>query len=494
MKGALSRRLDAAMCSGCLAKMVEIDRLKKVAGKQARRIAELEAKLGRQPRTQGERPFGESTPSAREPFKPNAPEENRRKRGGAKPGHPGRGRSVPPPTGEPEPLAAPPLCPDCGAPTESHKVEERHVRDHVPERTVDRTFLVETRRCRACGGSFEAEVPGVLPRRKYANQFLADAAAEHYLEGRTQGDVCSRFGIGAGAFNGAMQWIAGLLAPCMEDALVPRFLAAPVRFSDETGHREDGVGRYSWLLGSADTAIFLVGKSRAGAEVLDLLAPFLEGVERLAGVLVVDRYAAYGPLPFHLQYCYAHLLRDVKGLAKEFPDSPEVQAFCAALAHGLAAAMRLQSSTLPDDLHYAAAAAIKAEIVRLCAAEAKHPGVQSIQTIFRENPHRLYHWADDRRVPADNNYSERSLRPLVISRKISFGTQSAEGSAARGILMSVLHTLRRQGDDPAARLREALDLHARDPAADIAAFLFPPRDPPPPLRCGPAATPILLAQ
>ena len=491
MKGALSRRLGVAMCSGCLSKMVEIDRLKREVGKRDKRIAALEAKLGRQARTQAERPFGDSTPSSKEPFKANAPEEDRKKRGGARVGHCGHGRSVPPPTGEPEPLAAPLVCPGCGAPTESHKVEERHVRDHIPERIVDRTILVETRRCRACAGSFEAEVPGVLPRRKYTNQFLADAAAEHYLAGRTQGDVCSRFGIGAGAFNGAMQWIAELLRPCM-DQLVLRFLAAPVRFSDETGHREDGAGCYSWLLSSADASIFQVGKSRAGAVVLDLLAPSLEGVARLAGVLVVDRYVAYGPLPFHLQYCFAHLLRDVQALAKDFPEVPEVQVFCAALASQLAAAMRLHCRPLPDDLYYPQATAAKSEIIRICTAQARHPGVQAIQTIFRENSHRLYHWADDRRVPADNNYSERSIRPLVIARKISFGTQSERGSATRSVIMSVLHTLRKQGGSPAEKLREALDLHARDPGTDIAAFLFPARPPQPQLRCGPATVPTLL--
>ncbi len=491
MKGALSRRLDVAMCSGCLSKMTEIDRLKKKLAKQAKRIAALEKRLSCQPRTQAERPFGDSTPPSKEPFKANSLEENRRKRGGAKPGHAGHGRSVPPPTGEPEPLAAPSICPDCGVPTELHKVEERHVRDHIPERIVDRTILVETRRCRGCGSSFEAEVPGVMPRCKYSNQFLADAAVEHYLLGRTQGDVCLRFGIGYGAFNGAMQSIADLLGPCME-LLIRRFLDAPVRFSDETGHREDGKACYSWLLSSAEASIFLVGQSRSGDVVLERLAAFMEDIARFAGVLLVDRYAAYPRLPFHLQYCFAHLLRDVQSIAKDFPEIPEVQTFCAALAHELAEAMRLHSSLIPDDLYYAKAAAIKARIVRICDASAKHPGVQSIQTIFRENPHRLYHWADDRRVPADNNYSERGLRPLVISRKISFGTQSERGSATRSVLMSVLHTLRKQGHDPAARLKEALDLYARDPGADIAAFLFPAHDPPPPLRSGPARLPTLL--
>jgi transposase len=43
-------------------------------------------------------------------------------------------------------------------------------------------------------------------------------------------------------------------------------------------------------------------------------------------------------------------------------------------------------------------------------------------------------------LPADNNLAERSIRPLVIMRKISGGTRSAEGSKTRLTLASVFHT------------------------------------------------------
>jgi hypothetical protein len=56
---------------------------------------------------------------------------------------------------------------------------------------------------------------------------------------------------------------------------------------------------------------------------------------------------------------------------------------------------------------------------------AQHAGVQSVQTIFRENAHRLYHWARDRAIPADNNFAERELSRFggMIARKISFASQ-----------------------------------------------------------------------
>jgi len=472
------------MCPGCLGKMREIDRLKRKVHTQAERIAALEKKLGERARSPDESPFGEGTPSSKVPFKTNASEETRGRRGGAKPGHRGHGRNVPPARGAGEPLAAPRSCPKCGGITENRKTEHRHIWQYIPEQIAERHFLVETRQCTGCHQLVEAKVPDVPPRGKYSHAFVAHAACQHYLDGRTQGDVCGRLGIGRGAFNASMQALADMLDPCM-DSLVRQFLAAAVRFGDETGFREDGVGKYAWLLSTSQVSLFLAGQSRAASVPLDLLQPYLTAEKRFAGVLVVDRYVVYGRLPFELQYCYAHLKRDAEKLEKQFPHDPEVKRFCRALTRQLSAAMRLRRRKLSDRLYYVRAAAIKAEIIRISDSQASHPDIQDLQNVFRKNSHRLYHWAHDRRVPPDNNYSERGLRPLVIARKLSFGTQSARGSRTRTVIMSVLHSLRKQGHDPVARLCEAMNLMTRNPKADIAAFLFPPVQPEPPLRRAP---------
>ena len=477
----LSRKLDVAMCSGCLQKMREIDRLRRKLKKKSRRITALEKKLGERARSPDETTFGEGTPSSKLRFKANATEKNRQRKGGAKPGHPGHGRKQAPASSPAEKLTAPGSCPNCGGMTESRKMEKRHVKDYIPERTIQRHFLVETRECKHCGKLLEAKVPDVLPRAKYSNPFVAHGACQHYLDGRTQGDVCERLDIGRGAFNYAMQNLGDMLEPCM-DRLVRQFLADVVRFGDETGLREDGVGRYAWLLSTPRVSLFLAGQSRAASVPLDLFKPHMLPDTLFGGVLVVDRYAAYRCLPFELQYCYAHLKRDAEKLQKQFPDDPEVKCFSRALIRQLSAAMRLRKKKLSDARYYARAAQIKANIIRICESEARHTGIQELQNVFRKNRHRLYHWARDRRVPADNNYSERSLRPLVIARKLSFGTQSAKGSRTRSILMSVLHSLKKQGHDPAARLCDAINFKAQNPKADLVAFLFPPTERAPPLR------------
>ena len=59
-------------------------------------------------------------------------------------------------------------------------------------------------------------------------------------------------------------------------------------------------------------------------------------------------------------------------------------------------------------------------------------------------------------VPADNNAAERSLRHLVISRKVSGGTRSEQGTESKMTLASIFGTWRAQGLNPLAACRQLL--------------------------------------
>ena len=167
-------------------------------------------------------------------------------------------------------------------------------------------------------------------------------------------------------------------------------------------------------------------------------------------------------MPCSIQYCYAHLLRMVKDLEKNFPENAEIKAFVEALAPQLANAVSLRTLNITDRQFKRQAAKIKNEIINITNRQAKHPAIQKVQDIFREKAERLYHWADDRNIPADNNLAERHLRPLVIARKISFGSQSNAGAKTREILMTVLHTLKKRTTDVTLAFKSALDKLAED--------------------------------
>ena len=59
-------------------------------------------------------------------------------------------------------------------------------------------------------------------------------------------------------------------------------------------------------------------------------------------------------------------------------------------------------------------------------------------------------------VPSDNNASERSLRPLVISRKISGGTRSEQSTHTKMTLASLFGTWRAQRLNPLTACRQML--------------------------------------
>lgn len=127
-----------------------------------------------------------------------------------------------------------------------------------------------------------------------------------------------------------------------------------------------------------------------------------------------------------------------------------------------------------SDTHFSATSAdVKAQVIAAVDRPAAHLGIRRIHNIFREHASRLYHWAADRAIPAENNRAERGLRPTVIARKVSFGSQSDAGANTRGILMSVLVTLKKRGFDVTTRLKEVLDEIARNPTHNAFPLLFP---------------------
>jgi transposase len=444
-----------------LKKQQEIDRLRE-------ENTRLKDRLRYQERTAREGAFGSSTPSSKIPVKPSTEATSVSRAGGARPGHRGHGRrrldAAPADGVHRVPVGQ--RCPDCGGPLQHKGRAARSVVDVEPLRRQVIRYELEQKYCPRCRRAVAARAPGVLPRNLLGNRLLAHVAVQHYVYGVTLGQLENQLDIGYGTLLGGLHQLAGYFEPVMEK-LVRDYRRAPVKHADETGWRTDGHNGYAWLFCTETISLFRFRGSRSAQ-----VAQAVLGVRRLRGVLVVDRYHGYNRAPCPLQYCYAHLLRDVEDLEKEFPNQPEIQRFVGALAPLLARAMHLRGLQLSAAQFRVQAAQTRAEIEAVTSASAQHPGIQKIQNLFREKADRLYHWAEDSAVPADNNRAERELRPLVIARKVSFGSQSEAGAHTREVLMSVLHTLRKRTADVTGAFQRVLDRLAQDPKADLYRLLF----------------------
>jgi transposase len=182
------------------------------------------------------------------------------------------------------------------------------------------------------------------------------------------------------------------------------------------------------------------------------------------GTLVSDFYAGYHGHDGPHQRCWPHLLRAIRDLRAAHPGDGELTAWAEAVHDLYREARRVAAS----DADFAARVAARAEVERrLSAACAPYwaEGRPAPQATLCQRGDRfldaLFAFVLDPAVPADNNLAERSLRPLVVARKVSGGSRSEAGSQTRMALAPLFATWLAQGRDPFAACRDLL----RAPAA-----------------------------
>jgi transposase len=248
--------------------------------------------------------------------------------------------------------------------------------------------------------------------------------------------------------------------PIYED-LREKIRASDVIHADETSWRSDGVGHFVWFAGNENLAFFHIDRHRS-AEV----AKTIFG-EDFNGTLVRDRYAAYNGIGVDWQVCIAHIITKAKEISAEHALLPQTEKdaatgpFCDRVmdlgSRLCDAGQKLKSGDIP----WKAAAKIEKRFVtqlgNLCKRPLRFKPAETLRA-YLAGPEQKFLFTFLRRpgVPPTNNHAEQSLRPLVIFRKICFGTRSESGLKTHSILPSLVQTARRQGVHPRKFLQTLL--------------------------------------
>lgn len=245
--------------------------------------------------------------------------------------------------------------------------------------------------------------------------------------------------LSVGALVGVVTRVAEQATEPLAD-LAAAIRASPVVHADETGWREAGRNGYIWSFSTPQLRLFRHG-TRAKAMVASVLG------EAFAGVLVSDFYAAYTHDDGLHQYCWAHLLRDLQTLVEQHPEEAAVRGWAAAVG---AVFRRAQAGTSGgESARWRLWRACEADLRQLCAPEPNaHLPQETLCVRILRHLESLFVFVTEPGVPPTNNAAERSLRPLVISRKISGGTRSAQGTTTKLQLASLFGTWRAQGLNP----------------------------------------------
>jgi hypothetical protein len=241
------------------------------------------------------------------------------------------------------------------------------------------------------------------------------------------------------------------------DQLLVEVRAQAVVHQDETSWRENGANGYIWTTASEGPAAvrhYEYSPSRGHQVALRLI-----GVG-FRGVLVSDFYAAYNLIPGRHQRCWVHLLRDLHELKDAHAARTDVVAWAVAVrqiydqAHAWLATHPMASAAERGS-QYVARYQQACALGQQYAFAKGHPCWALAKRLLRHQAE-LFQFVLQPGVPADNNLAERSLRPVVIMRKISGGTRSPEGTKTRLTLASLLATWQARGQNPFLECLNAL--------------------------------------
>ena len=233
--------------------------------------------------------------------------------------------------------------------------------------------------------------------------------------------------------------------------------ASPVAYGDETGWREDGRNGYLWSFSTPKVRYFLYRPSRSRQVVEEVLGNEFEGV------LVSDFYGAYNVYQGPHQRCWAHLLRDIHQLKERLPEHEGLARWSQRVQEVYDQAQAYPGpdpglpQTVRQSLRVKQQQRFQEQLWSICqpCLGSDTPMRILCQRVERFLPE-LFTFIVEPRAGADNNPAERSLRPPVVSRKISGGTRSRQGSETKTILASLFGTWRLQGRNPYHALNSIL--------------------------------------
>jgi hypothetical protein len=250
--------------------------------------------------------------------------------------------------------------------------------------------------------------------------------------------------------------VATLRGQGLYEDLKEKLRVAVALNADETGWRQDGINHYLWYAGNEDLALYHIDRHRSAEAAKLLLGADFEGV------LTTDGYAAYNAVNAkERQTCLAHLLRNCEEIKQEillkapqFQD-PEALVFAEELSElfkdACAQGGKLRAGKISPATALSRRRSFYRQLDTICSRPLNDEKALTLKrrlTDSDKDKPRLFTFLKYPNLQPTNNQAERSLRGMVIFRKISMGTRSPGGSHTHSVLPSLLLTAQRQGRHP----------------------------------------------
>jgi transposase len=343
----------------------------------------------------------------------------------------------------------PACCTACGGVLKSSS-HEPHVVQQVE--LAARSFEVTEHRaawlwCPRCRAHECAQLPEVLrksglfgPRMRAFVAYLKGAGHMSYTT--IQSLLTDVFGIRvssgylAKVVNRASAALAASYAQ-LRDALASQ----PWLNVDETGHKDNGKSHWVWCFRAPGFSVFRIDPSRGSCVLEDVLG------QAYGGVMGADYFSAYrkymgtGVL---MQFCMAHLIRDVRYLTtmhnkviKNYGD--RVLKALKALFKILHRRDKMSAQHFAKRMEEA-----KQTVIRKALSAPSYSQPQNMARRFKQHGESYFRFMTTPGVEPTNNLAEQAIRHVVIDRRITQGTRGDNGMRWSERIWTVLATCAQQ--------------------------------------------------
>jgi hypothetical protein len=341
-------------------------------------------------------------------------------------------------------------CPHCSTPLTNLRETVRYLEDIVipalAELTIVEKQRIETGFCTQCRKWHSA-----IPIRKQVcslgenvrGRIVYCITVLGMTFEKVERDLKDTFGITVG--NGELTHIltteAAKLLPEYHDIDV-RICGAPAAHYDETSHpvQKEGQGQHGWVKTASDSpdTIFRLGQTRGKGNAKAL-------IHHQDQPIITDDYSAYDGLSDKHGLCWAHPKRKFQDLAESSTLTDDRRLHCQKFYERFCTVVGTVKTIVhsPYDRQERAKEADRCRplIGTLMTPSVHDPKkLATLKKTFLSNTEHYLLCILEPNIPMTNNKAERAIRPLVIKRKLSFGSKTQKGADVMSILLSVCLT------------------------------------------------------
>jgi transposase len=244
--------------------------------------------------------------------------------------------------------------------------------------------------------------------------------------------------------------------PCYNELLghLPSLTAVHV---DETGfYKNDGAKLWAWVFRTSLFALFKIAPSRGSNVLIEVLG------KEFNGVLGCDYFSAYHKYmkDFNvvMQFCLAHLIRDVKYLV-EFPDA-SIKHYGTKILDALRDLFHIihVRDTMSTEKFKAQLEAQKHEVINAATGDVpSRREAENMAKRFRKNGEAYFTFITTPEIDPTNNCAEQAIRFIIYYRMISQGVRSEKGCIACERFFTIVATCALQGRSAFNFIKQAFE-------------------------------------